>query len=782
MNISDHDRSRRGHWLAGASLSALLAASASAAFAQGVPAADSPAQPRAAIGVAGASGSGKLEEVVVTAQRRRQNVQKAPVAISVIGAAAITNAGVTTAQDLTKLNASAQFASSAGPFPVLYIRGVGANTGSSFIDAAVTLSYDGVPVARSYAGIGQYYDLDRVEVLIGPQGTLYGRNATGGVVNIIPTQPKLGVTSVDLGLDYGNYNTLLISGAANTPLADNAALRLAFRTNRNDAYYTQNDGARDNQAVRLQLRYDPTPDITTVTDFDYYHNGGSATNGVSTVGTTIANILVAPDHVLRIHEPSVGFPASEGLAATDPRLIPIFAGQGLTAPTPGNDNADNQIYGLQSQINWTTPFGTLTAEPSYRHTDLHYLSYGAGFGITSRESDSQETGELRFASRDNTALRFIVGGFFLHDYVNTPEMGIDAFEPAFLGVSLKEVFTVTTKSYAPFADATYNISPTLRLIGGIRYTVDQKSATGTLTFGNGGSFSFNPPPSQTFERVTYRGGVQWDVAPQSLLYATYATGWHSGGFFLTPDNPVYQPENLSAITLGSKNRFFDGRLQANFEAFYWKYTNQQVSFVTLDSRNSVIFATKNVGSSTREGVDVDLRYRLGENTTLGVQGEYLDAEFQKYTYFVPAAFGPTTGCAVSDAGEGQLAVDCAHTRVPFSPRWTGNFSLDHQIPLANGGSIIGLVNAHAQTAVDTGAQDVPVELQKAYLSLDASLGYAAPGGRWSLTLFGDNITDRTILSQTNNSPASGILGTHQPIYFSTLLPPATYGARFRISF
>ena len=773
----------RQAWLAGVSISAMVLASGLplAAHAQGAPSIESPAQPRAAVGTVGVSSSGKLEEVVVTAQRRRQNVQKAPVAIAVIGAAAITNAGVTTAQDLTKLNVSAQFASSAGPFPVLYIRGVGANTGSSFIDSAVTLSYDGVPVARSYAGVGQYFDLDRVEVLIGPQGTLYGRNATGGVVNIIPTQPKLGVQSYDFGLDYGNYNTLLTSGAINEPLADNAAVRLAFRTNRNDAYYTQNDGARDDAAARVQLRYDPTTDVSTVTDFDYYHRGGSASNGVSTVGGTISNILVAPGTVLRIPGTSVGYPAQDGYAATDPHLVPIYASQGLTAPTPGSDNANDAIYGLQSQINWTTPLGTLTVVPSFRHTTLDYLSYGAGFGILSNERDSQETVEARFTSRENSDLRFIAGFFFLHDFVNS-RMGIDAFEPSFLGVSLNEVFTVGTTSYAPFADATYNITPTLRLIGGIRYTIDQKSATGTLTFGSGGSFSFDPPPSQTFERVTYRGGVQWDVAPQSLLYATYATGWHSGGFFLTPDNPVYQPENLSAITLGSKNRFLNGALQANFEAYYWKYTNQQVSFVTLDSQNSVIFATKNVGSSTREGVDADFRYRIAENTTLGLQGEYLDAEFQKYTYFVPAMFGPSTGCAVSDAGNGQLAVDCAHTRVPFAPHWTGNVSLDQQFPLANGGGILALVNAHAQSAVDTGAQDLAVELQKAYLTLDASLGYSAPAGRWSITLFGDNITNQTIKSQTNQSPASGILGTHQGIYFSTLLPPAEYGVRLRVSF
>ena len=728
-----------------------------------------------------AAGSGKLEEVIVTAQRRRQDVQKAPVAISVLSSKAITNAGVTTAVDLTRLLASAQIEAAAGPFPILYIRGVGSNTGNSFTDSAVSLSYGGVPLARTYNGLGQYYDLDRVEVLIGPQGTLYGRNATGGVINIIPTPPALDRQSGYFGVDYGNYNTLFLTGAANQPIGDTAAIRIAFRTNRNDAYYSEDDGAANDQAVRVQLRWDPTADLSTNTDADYVHIGGNATNGVSESGITYTHALAAPGDVVGNTVLAPGFAPSQGVSATDPRMISIYAANGLTAPKPGTDGADNSLYGLQSTINYRTDFGTFTVIPAFRYATLNFLSYGGGFGNGDIERDDQESVEARFASPENQRLKWIAGAFFLHDHAAS-NTTIDAFEPSFIGVSLNQNFSIDTKSYAPFADATFNVTPKLRLIAGARYTIDEKTPTGRIDFSNDTSFTLNNVPTHTWEDFTYRGGVEWDIAPQSMLYATYSTGWHSGGFFLTPDNPLYQPEKIGAATIGSKNRFLDGKLQANIEAFRWKYDNQQTSFVTFDSVGSAVFATKNVGSSTREGADVELQYKLTDTSILGSQVEYLDAEYQKFEYQLPSFLGPNTGCLVTDGGGGMLDVNCAHTRVPFAPRWTGNVNFTQNFPLRDDANIAFLARAHLQTATDTGSQDVPVEMQRSYATIDASLGYTAPNNRWSVTLFGNNITDQVIKSQTNQSPASGILGAHQPIYFVTLQTPALYGVRLRVSF
>ena len=727
------------------------------------------------------AGNSKLEEVVVTAQRRQQNVQKAPIAISVLSSKAITNAGVTTAVDLTRLLASAQIEAAAGPFPILYIRGVGSNTGNSFTDSAVSLSYDGVPLARTYSGLGQYYDLDRVEVLIGPQGTLYGRNATGGVINIIPTQPTLSPRSGYLGVDYGNYNTLFVTGAVNQPIGDTAALRVAFRTNRNDAYYSEHDGAADDQAARIQLRWNPTPDLTSVTEADFVHIGGTATNGVSESGITYTHALAGPGDVVANTVLAPGFAPSQGVSATDPRMVPIFAANSLTAPKPGTDGADNSFYGIQSTINYHTDYGTLTVIPAFRYGSLNFVSYGGGFGNGDIEKDDQESIEARFASPESQRFRWIVGAYFLHDHAAS-NTTINALEPSFLGVSLNQNFSIDTKSYAPFADGTFNITPELRLIAGARYTVDEKTPTGRIDFSNDTSFTLNNVPTHTWEDFTYRGGMQWDVSPHSMLYATYSTGWHSGGFFLTPDNPLYQPEKISAATIGAKNRFFDGQLQANIEAFHWKYDNQQTSFVTFDSRGSAVFATKNVGSSTRDGVDLDLQYALTPTSTLGGQVEYLDAEYQKFLYQLPSFLGPNTGCQVTDGGGGMLDVNCAHTRVPFAPRWTGNVNFTQNFPLPNDGNVAFLTRAHLQTASDTGSQDVPLELQRSYATIDASLGYTAPNNKWSVTLFGNNITDQVIKSQTNQSPASGILGAHQPIYFVTLQTPALYGVRLRIGF
>jgi iron complex outermembrane receptor protein len=622
---------------------------------------------------------------------------------------------------------------------------------------------------------------------------LYGRNATGGAVNLIPAKPELGKSYADVGLDVGNYNTLRLSAAANESLNDISALRFSFRTSRNDGYWSENAGASDSQAARLQFRLEPNDGLSLLLGSDYYHNGGTATNGVVDQGTTVLQVPVVegptgPRFVQTLTLPTAGFPNSQGISLSDPRLVPTFLAQGLTPPAPGSDNNKNTIYGVNATLGWTNDLGTLTVIPAYRHAKLEFLSYGAGFGLGVDERDDQESMEARFASNNAGSLSWIVGGFYLHDHVES-HMDIDTFAPAFLGTSVDNHFTIDTKSWAPFADATFKITDAVRLIGGIRYSVDRKQPEGSLSTtrpppnsfdclaSDPNCISLSGTPVKQWSSTTYRGGVEWDVTAASMAYATYATGWHSGGFFFTHDDPVYQPEQLGAYTIGSKNRFLDNRLQANVELFYWKYRNQQTSFVAVDSQGTADFVTKNVGRSTRKGVDADLRFRVTNDTTVGLQAQYLEAEYQEFNYLVSSAFPVNTGCNVSFADAAHLLVNCANAIVPYSPRWTVNVPLEQTFHLATGASLNGVLRMHYQSEESTGTQNVPIELQDRYATLDASIGYRNPAGTFGITLYGENLTNRVIKSQTFQSTASGILGAQQAIYFETLKSPLTFGLR-----
>ena len=724
-----------------------------------------------------------ITEVVVTAQRRKENVQKVPLAIEALSNDSLKKAGVSNVTDMSRLVPAAQFGSSAGPNPQLFVRGVGSNTGTAMTDAAVSVSYDGVPAARSYHATTQYFDLERVEVLIGPQGTLYGRNATGGAINIVPAKPKLGQASTDLGVELGSYNAVKLGGAFNIPLSDKAAMRLAFQSEQNDGYWSQDAGATKRLGLRGQVLYVPSENLSVLLGLDYGHQGGTATNGVSTVGMTTLNIPIPGPvpHVITFDVPTAGFQASDGVSTCDPRLTSIFAAQALHRVC-GKDQADNGNGGLTAQINYTTDAGTLTIIPSARVADLNFLSYGVGFGLDQDEYDAQHTLEARFSSPDSNRLKWIVGGFYLFDHVKS-HMIIDTFAPAFLGTSIENHFTVDTKSAALFVDGTYKLTDSFKLIAGGRYTVDEKTPTGTLFTSNSPvPVSLDNTPTKKWSAFTYRGGAEWDVTAASIVYATYSTGWHSGGFSFTHDDPVYNPETLDALTIGSKNRFLDNKLQANIELYDWKYHDQQTSFLAVDSAGATVFVTKNVGESTRKGVDLDLKYRLFANTTLGAHIGYLEAAIQKFQYQVSSANPLLTGCNVLYTGGPSMTVDCAGKTVPFSPRWTQNYSIEQRVPLPNGSAVtIGLFS-HSQSDMITGTQIVDAELQKAYTTYDATLRYTPATGGWAVEAYGENISDEIIKGQTFQSTASGILGAQQAMYFTTLRPPARYGVRLTTEF
>jgi iron complex outermembrane recepter protein len=220
--------------------------------------ASSPALAQEQSGASAEEPSTGLGEIIVTAQRKAESAQKAAVAIDVIGADELTSAGVNNVTALSKTAPSLAVAQAGGPNVSLFIRGVGNFTFNGFTDPAVAFNVDGVYLGRATSAVGTYYDLERIEVLKGPQGTLYGRNATGGAVNVLPARPRLEELSGHAGVEYGNYNSLDFEAAANVPLGERAALRIAGRLLSGDG--TNADGTNDQsgQAIRAQLLLKPS--------------------------------------------------------------------------------------------------------------------------------------------------------------------------------------------------------------------------------------------------------------------------------------------------------------------------------------------------------------------------------------------------------------------------------------------------------------------------------------------------------------------------------------------
>ena len=713
---------------------------------------------------------GALQEVVVTAQHREETTQRAPIAITALGADQLD--GTSEATDLSKRIPAIQIGPSQGAQPFVYLRGVGSLTGNSLAEPAVIFTLDGVPLARPYQGSGQFFDLERIEVLKGPQGTLYGRNATGGAVNMVPRRPKLNEFDGDAELDVGNYSLIKADAAVNVPIGTVAAVRTAAQRVKRDGYYSDGAGDEDSTSARVQLLLKPHPDLSLNLDLDYAKQGGIGSGGASLTGeiASVGGSSVAP-----------GFPVSERIGAADPRLAPLY-GANLQSYDLAKRHNDNRFWGVTGTLDWTSDLGTLTLVPAYRHGQLDFYSLG-GFGFGDQETDKQSSIEARFACVQDSRLKWILGAFYMQDDVDTSFLA-DAGNPFPFGTSPfgftnLNTARLKTESSAGFADGTFDVTSNFRLLGGFRYTSEHKTVDGQhLT--DGALSPLNPvilDAGKTWNATTWRGGAQWDLSQASMLYATVSKGFHSGGFFFTDDNPAYQPEYLKAYTLGSKNRFLDGKLEANLEAFYWDYTNQQYSHLTFDSLGAVVFATQNVGATKIKGAELETQYLATRNTLLNAEIQYLDAKYDEFRYVQPF-IPPLTSCPIG--GGPIFVVDCSGRRPALAPEWSINLGLQQTIPLPTGASLVADLRTHYQSSTQTTVDDVPLGMQDAYWVSDASLSYKAGSDTWSITAYVNNIADKTILATTFRDPFSGVASP--PLYFGQIQAPRTFGARVRVKF
>lgn len=758
-------------------------------------------------GAAAEAGSGvSLQEIVVTAQRRSENLQKAAIAITAVAGDAIVRAGVADTGQLTRVAPALQIGAMAGPQSQFYLRGVGNFTSNSLSDAAVSVNIDGVPIVRSNAIQGLFYDLERIEVLKGPQGTLYGRNATGGAINLISAKPRLGEYSGYINAEYGNFNAVKLSSAVNIPVGQDTAIRVAGILSDHDGYYTDGTGDDKTRAVRVQVTSKPTDTLKLTGGFDYTHVGGKGS------GSTL-----------------FGLDRDKYIGQADPRAVALWR-QTFSVPAAAffegvhNDQfQNNDFWGVYAQADWETPVGTLTVIPAYRNTDARYRIPASSVSINERLRDYQTTVEARLASDSTKRFTYLLGGFYLDEKARErPGFG-EQFFAAFGN------FSTETKSYAGFGRLTFKVTDKFRLTGGVRYTEDHKSgliqaynvivvcpsffaggAPGTgpacvgtptlpITFDvppsfiqpNGAPIPVQPwgtngaivtntlvtnTPTKTFTKVTYHAGVEYDVAPQSLLYVNYDTGFKSGGFFNSIDNPVYQPETITAYTVGLKNRFFDNRVQLNLEAFTWTYKDQQVSHFRLNSAGASEFVTENVGRTRIRGLELEGKALVAHGTTLSATVQYLDAIYKDFVYSNPAVNGPpTTGCPVTFTGA-AFVINCGGRQVVNAPKWTINAGIEQVFDVSNGGRVVLNADGRYQSSAFTGFEQLAPQRQTGYFMLDLQAQYELPGGHLSITGFANNVTDK------------GVIGFSSPHPFGPSLvalglrPPRTYGVRVGYKF
>ena len=765
----------------------------------------------------------KLETIVVTAQRRSESLQKAAVPVTAVSGSEITNRSVTTISDLGRLVPAVQIESGAGSYTGVSLRGVATTSLNAFADPAIAVNMDGIYLPRPTSMQGLFYDIDRVEVLKGPQGTLYGRNATGGAINVISKAPVLGELGGDLSAEGGTYNLVNVTGDMNVPLSDHAAARGAFQIVDRGGYFSDGTSDEKRQSGRLSLKLEPNDTLSIVVRGDYTHVGGK---GSGATAFCLDGLPVTPSG--NPNTPGKACPPTGAFYSSDPytgviqqapgiypAVLPVWTNNDAipdafipAQPLSNKQFQDFNMWTVSAQMDWRVLGGTLTLIPAYRSEDINYLS-SAGFELAEANRTQQETIEARFASNVDQPFRYVVGAYYLNDLhkgyaaydaqnlIVPPTVGI--FPPA-PNTQLQHTDN-TGWTTAVFGQATYALTSTFRLVAGARYTYEEKKTNSddgavpfyipvggavpplgpAVTAPNGYLLSppvggipvlFKTTGDKNWNSTNWKAGVEWDVAPQSLLYANYSTGFKSGGFYFSPipGANTYKPERLEAYTVGSKNRFFDNRLQLNLEAFYWIYHDQQVATLALIPP-FIIFPEQNAKKATIEGGEVEVEYLVTPNTQLSADVQYTYGKYDNFTLI--SAF-PAAGCSVISPGP-PLTLDCSGNHLLNSPDWTIVAGLQHTFPLANGAEIVADVNTRYELPRLSG--------YNAYQRIDGntrtnlSVTFNSADKHWSVEGYVNNLEDDAVPVVIGQS-VNFIPG----LYTASLRPPRTYGGRIAVHF
>ncbi|WP_169800198.1 TonB-dependent receptor [Sphingobium amiense] len=710
---------------------------------------------------AGATGS--LEDIVVTAQKRSENLQDVPVAITAVTSARLESAGITSAADLGTVTPNLSLTQVAGTIQP-HIRGVGTDFSGPGVENPVALYVDGVYIASGTSSLLTLNNIERVEVLKGPQGTLFGRNATGGLIHVITKDPGYD-PSMALDLSYANYETVTANAYLSAGLADGVAADLAVRyEHQGKGWGTNLFNGRDvnrtdhDFAVRSKLLFEPGDRTKIRFAIDY-----------------------ADRKAADVQHAYPGYPQSFN--------NPFFGGPfplGGPFDTNSNVQGDSRLRsgGISLQINQDLGDVALQSITAFRKsrymfeldldlTPVQLISCcGADGGPVRARQFSQE---FQLSSTSGGPLKWVAGAYLFSARDGYENVSIELAAPvSFIpGVPAAILLNnrVTTRSAAAFGQASYEILDNTTLTLGGRLTYEKRTIGGTESIVAGGVIAaVHPLPAAgsgfpgkiDFTRFNYRIALDHKFTPDILGYVSYNTGFKSGGYNLNSSaNPPYRPEQIKAAEVGLKTELLDRRLRLNIAAFHYNYSNIQVT--NYAGGNSLI---GNGAAAKIYGVDFDADLVLGHGLSLNGGLGYLHGRFSSYDN--APYFNGFDGCVTAPGSFCTLSAK--GNRVGQSPTWSYNVGANYKTELAQGALAFSVLYSYSSrwyASADNFA------FQPSYGLLNASVQWTEPSDHLSVRLWGKNLT--------NEVYATGIGEANQGV-FRHLGAPRTYGVTLGVKF
>ncbi|WP_205478891.1 TonB-dependent receptor [Sphingomonas arenae] len=732
----------------------------------------------------GPDGLAPPAEIIVTGRRREELLEDTPVPLSVARGDELARAGVRQADELNQLFPALTVLGTATG-NLVFIRGVGNFTLLANSDPAIGFSYDGVFITRPNATMSPFFDLERVELLKGPQGVLYGRNASGGSINIEPRQPVFGELGALVAGSAATSDDFKAEAALNLPVGPAAAVRLAGSLGSQEHFLDGYSTGPRHQAARAQVKLKLGRDVTVRVSADHTHLGG-----VSFGSSYIGNYVYVPaEGRYAFNEAPTSL--SEGLYSADAQAYrqSIFlpgAGRNLDA-IGSRPRQDNRFTGLHARFDADLGFGQLTVIPAWRRSVIDAVMASSPFGFEQDEKSRQTSLEARLTGRTGR-LSWLTGAFLMNERLNVG--GITNLSTS-LNYSDEQY---RTRSRALFGTLTVDITSALRLSGGLRWTHDRKeyereSETFALlcqqvvagrrscptvplfalvdspaelpfavpaTPGSGLPILVGGVPTGAVatrslvvtdgrladKAMTWRLGTELDLAPRTLLYGAVERGYRPGGFNPATGFETYDPERILAFTLGLRHRSDDRRLEFDLEAFWWKYRDQQVSAPRpdLSTPPRVVTITDNVGNSRISGLEAQARYRLWRGALVGGTVQYLHARYGSFRYLQGnSGAPPLTGCdAILDVATNLYTVDCTSKQPYNSPRWSLSLQAQQEVRLGRF-RLTAFADRHYRSARTVGSAFLPEQRVGPTWTSNVQLVLSQEGQDWELGAFIRNL-------------------------------------------
>ncbi len=698
--------------------------------------------------------SNVLEEVVVTARRREESLQRTPVAVTVFSAQALETLSVSDIRDIAGFTPNVEFTpgnitgNSGGH---IFIRGIGQYDFLTTTDPGVGVYVDGVYLGRTQGGLLDLLDFERIEVLRGPQGTLFGKNTIGGAVNIVSARPS-GEFGGMAELTVGQFNRIDGRFSAEFPMVENKLSgRVSVLSKNRDGYGKSVDfdtgeelnelGDESTLSARGVLRWTPNEDLDVLLSID-----GTRTREEDAVQSMVEFIVpdpADPASLVNLYNfiavPIFGVPPFDGRYIPDKPFINFETGPKSFAGAASRSDLDN--WGVSATVDWDLGEKILKSVTAYRDLETH-----TGVGDTTpaeiihqrddlqQDQFSQEI-QLSGLSFDNK-LNWVAGGIYYLEHANNHTMAAQfpALNPIFamLGIPLElgrdDMHENKTKSVAIYAQGTYVLSERLSLTLGGRNTHEKKEYTPTFRTLSGATIVPRQTLEESWDAFTPKFGMEFQVNDDVLAYLSVARGFRSGGFngraLNTASLAPFDPEFVWTYELGLKSRWADDRLQLNAASFYNDYTDIQLLLVNATPAGFEV-TTENAASAEVSGFEIEILARPAVGLDLSAAVGYMDSEIK----------GPPLGSGIADGA-----------RLMETPEWSMAFGAQYRMPVQDIGYFTLRADYLYRSEVFHDVKNTPSIAQEGFGLVNVRLTFERMNSGWQLALFGTNLTDERYMT------------------------------------